>query len=79
MQNILILLQNLTESDYLEDFRDGSLRHFVEQYKERLQQHPNEEYLKKNKSILYDTIYSSSSLEKKLIVEDEQSERNQDY
>lgn len=58
----------VTDSDYLEDFRDGweyALRHFVEQYKERLQQHPNEEYLKKNKSILYDTIYSSSSLEKK--------------
>lgn len=71
----------VTESDYLEDFRDGweyALRHFVEQYKERLQQHPNKEYLKKNKSILYDTIYSSSSLEKKLIVEDEQSERNQE-
>jgi len=45
-------------------------------YKERLQQHPNEEYLK-NKLILYDTVYSSIIFREESIVEDEQSERNQ--
>src|SRR4051794_27554141 len=33
----------VAESDYLEDFKDGweyTLRHFVEQYREALQQHP---------------------------------------
>ena len=41
-------------SDYIEDFREGweyTLRHFIEQYKEAVQQHPNEEYLRKNKPI----------------------------
>jgi hypothetical protein len=44
----------VAESDYLEDFREGweyTLRHFIEQYKEAVQQHPKEEYLRKNKSI----------------------------
>ena len=56
----------VAESDYLEDFKDGweyTLRHLVEQYKEALQQEPNEEYLNKNKP-LTSTIYPSSSNEK---------------
>ena len=39
----------VAESDYFEDFREGweyTLRHFIEQYKEAVQQHPKEEYLK---------------------------------
>jgi hypothetical protein len=37
----------VTESDYLEDFKDGSedtLRHLIERYKEALQQQAKEEY-----------------------------------
>jgi hypothetical protein len=44
----------VAESDYLEDLRDGweyTLRHFIDQYKEAIQQHPKEEYLGKNKPI----------------------------
>jgi hypothetical protein len=44
----------VAESDYFEDFREGweyTLRHFIEQYKEAVQQHPREEYLRKNKPI----------------------------
>lgn len=44
----------IAESDYFEDFREGweyTLRHFIEQYKEAVQQHPKEEYLKKNQPI----------------------------
>lgn len=44
----------VAESDYFEDFREGweyTLRHFIEQYKEAVQQHPKEEYLRKNKPI----------------------------
>jgi hypothetical protein len=53
----------VAESDYLEDFREGwdyTLRHFIEQYKEAIQQHPKEEYLRKNKPIP-SNIYPSSS------------------
>jgi hypothetical protein len=53
----------VAESDYLEDFREGweyTLRHFIEQYKEAIQQHPKEEYLKKNKPIP-SNVYRSSS------------------
>jgi hypothetical protein len=53
----------LAESDYLEDFREGweyALRHFIEQYKEAIQQHPKEEYLRKNKPIP-SNVYPSSS------------------
>jgi hypothetical protein len=81
----------VAESDYLEDFKVGweyTLRHFVEQYREALQQHPKEEYQKKSKSIIYDTIYPtlppppqplSGSSKKKSIVEEEEerSKRNQ--
>jgi hypothetical protein len=52
----------VAESDYLEDFREGweyTLRHFIEQYKEAVQQHPKEEYLMKNKPIP-SNIYPSS-------------------
>ena len=45
----------VAESDYFEDFSEGweyTLRHFIEEYKEAVQQHPKEEYLKKNKQIL---------------------------
>jgi hypothetical protein len=41
----------VAESDYFEDFREGweyTLRHFIEEYKEAVQQHPKEEYLKKD-------------------------------
>lgn len=41
----------VAESDYLEDFKEGweyTLRHFIEQYKEALQQHPKEEYLSRD-------------------------------
>jgi hypothetical protein len=41
----------VAESDYLEDFKEGweyTLRHFVEQYRQALQQDPKEEYLKNN-------------------------------
>ena len=44
----------VAESDYFEDFREGweyTLRHFIEEYKEAVQQHPKEEYLKKDKQI----------------------------
>jgi len=39
----------VAESDYFEDFREGweyTLRHFIEQYKEAVQQYPKEEYLR---------------------------------
>lgn len=48
----------VAESDYLEDFKEGweyTLRHFIEEYKEALQQQPKEEYLSKN------NVYPSSS------------------
>ncbi len=44
----------VAESDYLDDLKEGwefTLRHFIEQYKEALQQEPKEEYLRKNKPI----------------------------
>jgi hypothetical protein len=44
----------VAESDYFEDFMEGweyTLRHFIKEYKEAVQQHPKEEYLKKNKQI----------------------------
>ena len=53
----------VAESDYLEDFREGweyTLRHFIEQYKEAIQQHPKEEYLRKNNPIP-SNVYPSSS------------------
>ena len=53
----------VAESDYLEDFREGweyTLRHFIEQYKEAIQQHPKEEYLRKNNPIP-SNVYRSSS------------------
>jgi hypothetical protein len=56
----------VAESDYLEDFKDGSeytLRHLIERYKEALQQQPKEEYLKKNEP-LTSALYPSSSNEK---------------
>ena len=40
----------VAESDYFEDFMEGweyTLRHFIEEYKEAVQQHPKEEYLKR--------------------------------
>lgn len=67
----------VAETDYLEDFKDGweyTLRHFVEQYREALQQHPKEEYQTRSKSITYDTIYPPptprSSLTKRSTVEE---------
>ena len=51
----------VAESDYLEDFKEGweyTLRHFIEQYKEALQQQPKEEYSRTNKP---STIHPSSS------------------
>jgi hypothetical protein len=56
----------VAESDYLEDFKDGSeytLKHLIERYKEALQQQPKEEYLKKNQPLTSAT-YPSSSNEK---------------
>jgi hypothetical protein len=56
----------VAESDYLEDFKDGweyTLRHFVEQYREALQQHPKEEYQT-----------PTSSLTKKSTVEEEEED-----
>jgi hypothetical protein len=53
----------VAESDYLEDFREGweyTLRHFIEHYKEAIQQHPKEEYLRKNKP-MSSNVYRSSS------------------
>jgi len=53
----------VAESDYLEDFREGweyTLRHFIEKYKEAIQQHPKEEYLRKNNPIP-SNVYPSSS------------------
>jgi hypothetical protein len=41
----------VAESDYLEDFKEGweyTLRHFIEEYKEAMQQQPKEEFLSKN-------------------------------
>jgi hypothetical protein len=76
----------VAESDYLEDFKEGweyTLRHFVEQYREALQQHPKEEYQTRSKSITYDTIYPPptplSSSTKNSTVEEEkiQDKRNQ--
>lgn len=50
MRNMLILLQNQIILTILG--KGGNiLRHFIEQYKEAVQQHPKEEYLKKNKPI----------------------------
>jgi hypothetical protein len=75
----------VAETDYLEDFKDGweyTLRHFVEQYREALQQHPKEEYQTRSKST-YDTIYPPptprSSLTKRSTVEEgeEQDKANQ--
>jgi hypothetical protein len=45
----------VAESDYLEDFKEGeyTLRHFIEEYKEAMQQQPKEEYLSKNLKIFY--------------------------
>ena len=74
----------VAESDYLEDFKDGweyTLRHLVEQYKEALQQEPNEEYLNKNKPLTSTSIYPSSSNEK-IAHEKEQAksiQRRKDY
>lgn len=76
----------VAESDYLEDFKEGweyTLRHFVEQYREALQQHPKEEYQTRSKSITYDTLYAPptplSSSTKNSTVEEEkiQDKRNQ--
>ena len=76
----------VAESDYLEDFKEGweyTLRHFVEQYREALQQHPKEEYQTRSKSITYDTIYPpptplSSSTKNSTVEEEEiQDKRNQ--
>ena len=53
----------VAESDYLEDFKEGweyTLRHFIEQYKEAVQQQPKEEYLSKNIPIP-SNVYPSSS------------------
>ena len=53
----------VAESDYLEDFSKGweyTLRHFIERYKEAIQQQPKEEYLRKNKPIT-SALYPSSS------------------
>jgi hypothetical protein len=53
----------VAESDYLEDFKEGweyTLRHFIEEYKEAMQQQPKEEYLSKNKPIP-SSVYPSSS------------------
>ncbi|NAL77600.1 hypothetical protein [Nitrososphaera sp. AFS] len=53
----------VAESDYLEDLKEGwefTLRHFIEQYKEALQQEPKEEYLKRNKRVT-STVYPSYS------------------
>jgi hypothetical protein len=49
----------VAESDYFDDFREGweyTLRHFIEQYKEAVQQHPKEEYLKPIPSIETDHL-----------------------
>jgi hypothetical protein len=46
----------VAESDYFEDFMEGweyTLRHFIEHYKEAVQAHPKEEYLRKNTPIPY--------------------------
>jgi hypothetical protein len=53
----------VAESDYLEDLREGweyALRRFIEQYKKAIQQHPKEEYLRKNKPTP-SNVYPSSS------------------
>ena len=53
----------VAESDYLEDFKEGweyTLRHFIEQYKEALQQQPKEEYSRTNTPIP-STVHPSSS------------------
>src|SRR2546428_5170910 len=52
----------VAESDYLEVFKEGweyTLRHFIEEYKEALQQRPKEEYSRTNKPIP-STVYPYS-------------------
>jgi hypothetical protein len=54
----------VAESDYLDDFKKGwnfTLGHFIELYKEALQQRPQEEYLEKIEPIQYHTVYRSPS------------------
>ncbi|MGB8033162.1 MAG: hypothetical protein WCF03_04995, partial [Nitrososphaeraceae archaeon] len=73
----------VAESDYLEDFKDGSeytLRHLIERYKEALQQQPKEEYLKKNQPLTSATYPSSSN--EKIAQEKEEAkiiQRRRDY
>lgn len=54
----------VAESDYVDDFKNGwdyTLGHFIELYKEALQQHPQEEYLEKIEPIQHHTVYRSHS------------------
>ena len=55
----------VAESDCLDDFKNGwdyALGHFIELYKEALQQYPQEEYLEKIELIQHHTVYRSSSI-----------------
>jgi len=64
---------------HLEGFREGweyTLRHFIEQYKEAIQQHPEEEYLKKNKP-KSSNVYRSSS--KARLDEEANTEQRKQY
>lgn len=64
---------------HLEGFREGweyTLRHFIEQYKEAIQQHPEEEYLKKNKP-KPSNVYRSSS--KARLDEEANTEQRKQY
>ncbi|HEY7570516.1 MAG TPA: hypothetical protein VH796_04025 [Nitrososphaeraceae archaeon] len=52
----------VAESDYVDDFKNGwgyTLGHFIELYKEALQQHPQEEYLEKIEPIQHHTVHRS--------------------
>jgi hypothetical protein len=71
----------IAESDYLEDFKDGSehtLNHLIQRYKEALQQRSIEEYLKKDKP-LASAIYPSSSNERPAHEETNAIQRRRDY
>jgi hypothetical protein len=71
----------IAESDYLEDFKDGSeytLNHLIQRYKEALQQRPIEEYLTKDKP-LASAIYPPSSNERPAHEETNVIQRRRNY